>query len=1042
MVASTLFGQTERAILRGTVKDPSGALVLNATVVVTEEATNVEARRVPTDANGNFEIPDLKPGSYQVKVEQAGFRSFIAAGVLLDPGKIRRLDVSLAVGSTTESVTVTAGAALIQTETGQISGELNKVKFTDMPLVDVYPSPLSLMTTTPGVQGSGWTMRIAGQGGGQQNWAMDGVRGTDQLDNPVFFEVVQVTAAGAGADAERVTGFNMVSKRGSSDFHGSFFYKHENSGLNAKIYTDSKKSPFILHEAEVEVGGPIIRGRTFFFVGYFMQNVPLGFSLQRSVPTLKMRAGDFSQFTKTLTDPTTGLPFSDKLIPQTRWSGIGKKLLGYYPTPNLGGPDVMTNNYELRHPYNNEYYKGEWPFVRLDHRLMKNNNLSFRWMRRSTPYIWPGQFAGMDMTQYRDHRNISISDTHVFGASLVNSFTFARQTDFQRQGETEKSVTPQRGDTIVKALGLQGVNDGNFSTMGWPTFSVSGLTALSMGRTGGVTDDIIQDQFIHTFQNTLSWMKGKHALKVGMEDRYTSNLSGSLSNDVYGNFNFASNYTGNGFGDLLLGIPYTTQRIRGALVNRLATGNQLALFVNDSFKVTSKLTLDYGLRWDYYGITIPQDGLMWNYDPKTGNIVVPQGLRSKVSPLYPTNLINVVEGEVVPTPGRRNLRPRVSAAYRITNKTVIRGGFGDFTQSAGSVGSGGPFQMTETYNNVLTAGVPLLTMDIPFPTGASASVPTQSATEYPLKVNYGLMRQFTFTLEREVASLGLRASYIGHRSTHENFTLNTNKPAASLIKFTTARRPKPQFNSTTETRTDGETRYDSLQFEVLRRAGQVTFNASYTLSNSMGNNNNTEDPYNPIQWSRDSGNRRNYFVASATWNVPVGKGRQFLAGAPAVVDQVLGGWGLQSITTIASGSYFSPSFSGSDPSNTNTSGGRPTRIANGNLPADQRTYDKWFDASAFMAPLAGTFGNCGSNVLASQGIRVQHLSVFKVFPIREWLRATFTSQFSDLFNTPHFNNPNSNISNPDPGKFTGVIPYYNPEKQGFRQISFKLRFDF
>ena len=182
-------------------------------------------------------------------------------------------------------------------------------------------------------------------------------------------------------------------------------------------------------------------------------------------------------------------------------------------------------------------------------------------------------------------------------------------------------------------------------------------------------------------------------------------------------------------------------------------------------------------------------------------------------------------------------------------------------------------------------------------------------------------------------------------------------------------------------------------------------------------------------------------MVSTTWRVPVGKGHRYLSNAPSMVNGVLGGWTMQTISTLASGPYFSPSFSGSDPSGTNTSGGLPDRVRDGNLAGDQRSYFKWFDGTAFAIPQIGHFGNSGANILVGQGIAVHHLSVAKTFPIWERLKFTLTGQISNVLNHPHFNNPNTSINNPNPGMFTSEIAQYNPERQGARQIGLKLRFE-
>ncbi len=183
-------------------------------------------------------------------------------------------------------------------------------------------------------------------------------------------------------------------------------------------------------------------------------------------------------------------------------------------------------------------------------------------------------------------------------------------------------------------------------------------------------------------------------------------------------------------------------------------------------------------------------------------------------------------------------------------------------------------------------------------------------------------------------------------------------------------------------------------------------------------------------------------VISTTWALPFGKGRRFLSSAPGIVDKVLGGWNTQTISTFASGQYFSPSFSGTNPSNTNTSGGLPDRIADGNLPSDQRSFVRWFNPAAFAIPQPGSYGNSGGNILVGQGISVHHVSIAKTFAITERIKTTFTGQLSNVFNHPHFNSPpNTSINNPNPGQFTSEIAYYNPERQGARQIGLKIRLE-
>jgi len=646
LIVSAAFAvaQTEKSTLRGVVTDQSSAVVPGADIIVTDLITNIEVRRLLSDANGNFEVPDLKPGTYRVKVDMAGFRSFVADSVKLDAGQIRRVDISLQVGATSETVTVTSGAALIQTETGTISGELDQKKFLDRPLVDVYPSPLALMTTMPGIQGNGWNLVMSGiSDRNKQTWAMDGVANDtagDQNDNPSFFETVQVTPVNGGADSARATNFNMISKRGTNAWHAAAYYKHENAGLNAREYFSARKTPYIFHEAEAEVNGPIWKDRTWFFFAWFHQTIPLGSFVNASVPTALMRDGNFSQFLPgntagnkavTIKDPLTGLAFANNIIPASRFSDVSKKMRDLYiPTPNQGTGDTMTNNSGFSFPYNSDLYKGDWPYFRIDHKLSEKNNVYVRWMRRKTPYVRPSSLPVGTYTQARDHRQLVASDTHVFSPTIINTFTFGHQTDFLLAGEEEKGVKPLTGDVVVAALGLQGVNPKGYKSEGFPDTSISGLSTVQLGGSGGV-DNIDQNNGIDTYIDTLTWSKGKHVLKFGGEYRKFWWLSGIINRQVYGSFNFNGSFSGNGWADFLLGIPFTSNRL-DPLYNRRNTNKQWGFFVNDSFKVSQKLTIDWGLRWDYYGEPTFADGMMFNWDQATGNLIVSQQGMAKIHP--------------------------------------------------------------------------------------------------------------------------------------------------------------------------------------------------------------------------------------------------------------------------------------------------------------------------------------------------------------------------------------------------------------------------
>jgi hypothetical protein len=387
--------------------------------------------------------------------------------------------------------------------------------------------------------------------------------------------------------------------------------------------------------------------------------------------------------------------------------------------------------------------------------------------------------------------------------------------------------------------------------------------------------------------------------------------------------------------------------------NQLTASKEAGLFVQDTFKITPRLTVDYGLRWDYYGLPYITSKLSYRWDPTTGNVVVDPSVLTQASPLYPKS-INLVGGQVVPDAKLSNIRPRVAAAYRLGRDMVIRGGYAEFTERFGisdRATSGGPFGIAENYTNVNQPGIgPLFSFPNPFPASLSlAASPSQSVTGYPTKTDNGVIRQFNATVEQVFAKdFGFRLSYIGSRGSRLNYQANINKPQPGLVQFTPSRNPYPQFNSIKYWLSNGSTRYNALQVEVQRRTGWFTFDGHYTWASNLYNYGDTENPYDiTSHWSHDSTTRRHYAVINTGIELPFGRGRRYMNSAPGWVDGALGGWSLQTISYFGSGMYFTPLYSGSDASNTNTFGGIPDRVPNVSLYPAHQGVRSWFNPAAF-----------------------------------------------------------------------------------------------
>ena len=344
--------------------------------------------------------------------------------------------------------------------------------------------------------------------------------------------------------------------------------------------------------------------------------------------------------------------------------------------------------------------------------------------------------------------------------------------------------------------------------------------------------------------------------------------------------------------------------------------------------------------------------------------------------------------------------------------------------------------MNETFfNNTAT----ILPWPNPFPSGAGA-IASQSVAGHPLDTTNGRLHQYTATVERQIKDIGLRLSYQGSRSSGINYNIELNKPQPSTTAFVQARRPQPQYVGTSFALSDGGQKFNALTIQGQRKAGQVTFDIHWTLASNYWNYQNLENPYAPLFWERDPNTVRQRFVTNVTWQLPIGKGKTLLSGAGAALNHVVGGWQFYWVGFMETGQFFMPTFSGADPSNTNTTAGRADRLSNGNLPPGERKLNRWFDTSAFARPQPGRFGNSGANVLEGPGLNVVNLSIGKTFPITEKMKFTFMAASQNIANHPNFNNPAANINASNVGVIASTRSF--SAIGGSRQIMLRARLAF
>ena len=1041
----SLLAQSNVSTIRGSVTDPSGAAVANAQIELTDTGTNL-ARSVLTNAAGEFEIADLPRGTYRLVATSPGFKRFIADNLILESSQIRRIDVALELGAVGSEVTVRADAAVITTDTAKVAGTFTNQRFDDAPWVGDGRNPQLVMTTLPLVQSSGgiYNIQIAGLPNSQVQTGIDGVPGDGsslQASNVHVMQEVQIVTGNNSAEFSRAAYISLATKAGTNGFHGRAAYWHQNSALSARGFFDAAKAKNLFHTMQAELSGPVRRNKTFFFTSWSGQRWPSSTFYLRDVPTGRMRQGDFSQLLAlskpvAIKDPLSGDPFPGNVIPASRLNPTSLKVQDkYLPAPNLNGSNAPASNFGFLFPHPSDLFRWDSLEERVDHKFSDKNTISGHYLTSKPLYVLAGNYPAFTWTRVRDSRTIAVQDTHIFSPALVNTFRWGLYQPNVIDGTDVSGTTPLNGAAVVRDLGIQGVNPKGLSEMGFPRMDITGYSSLRQ-QPGG----LLQNDKSWDFAESLTWAKGRHVLKLGSEFRPQSQLSGTVPEGTYGSFAFNGSFTGYGAADFLLGLPFSSQRL-DPLTNRTLLDSELGIYAQDTFKVSQRLSLDLGLRWDRFGAANYDDGLIYNWDPATGNVIVPPDAVKSISPLYPTNTIKIVTGNAHQNPSLRNFAPRLGFAWRpFGERFVVRGGYGAYTETLGRFAraqGGGPYQIGETFFNAVQNGQPLFAFPNPFPAGAG-TIPSQSVSGFPADTSNGRIHQFNLTLERQVKDIGLRLSYVGSRSRDLNYNIQLNKPAPSLTAFAQSRRPYPQFVGATYARQNGAANYNAMTLEAQRKVGAVTFDAHWTWASNYNNLLNLENPYAPLLWNRDPYTSRHRVVLNSIWSLPFGKGRRFLSATPGVVDQLLGGWQVYWIAYLETGQFFTPSFSGADPSNTNTTGGLPDRIANGNLPPDQRSIGHWFDTSAFVRPPQGRFGNSGVNILEGPGLQEHSLTLGKTFAVTERFRFTFMAAAQNAFNHPNFDLPAANISAPGSA---GVIS----STRGFapaRQIMLRGRVDF
>ena len=1002
------YAQSTFGVVLGEVKDSSGAVIRNAKVRLTNTAENI-SRDGASDANGNYEFQNVKAGIYQVAVSAPGFRSYNANGLTLVARQSLRVDAALQVGDTATVVEVTTTAGVIATDNPAISSTLTPEKVLNLPSNvrgSGSTSPYAMLQALPGVQAdNGLGLSIQGGLPAQSESTVDGIAITQLTGNGVntnqFLSVesigeIRVQGVGNTAEFGQPGDITVTSKSGTNEYHGALFWYHQNRALDARSFGQSVLPAKIGNTFGGTVGGPIVlpklyngKNKTFFYFTWESMRYPRQSTVQNTVPTSFVKNGDFSREGVAVQDPFTNVPFPGAVIPASRVNPVAKAIIPFYPDINFGSTDRRSNS-NFRKNVDTTIRSNQYD-VRVDHNFNSKHSMYARFNTKDNPSTGANNLTLPSDTASAKYYQGSASWTWTIKPTLLNEFRFGA---VQSENAT---IFNFDGRSFTNGLNLKDIQKDIFFN-GLPNFSITNYTSFNKGRPGFSVSS--NRQFI----NNLTWIKGRHTIKTGVDIRRLIGQSalGFTGGDNYGDFSFSGNFAREPFADFLLGTPVSSAI---AVVTRDNDGRakHYKTFVQDTMRISKKLTMDIGVRYELHPGYADAGFNIGNFDrtvARTGKVVIMSDPQAKQF-LAPGALlsINACPGAAINGVGctpivtaqeaglpealrntyKAQFLPRLGFAYRLNDKTTIRTSYGMYNMILlGSVF----FSLTGTvqsdvrnFNNVGTDGKPIFSLPDTRTPGSGVRGGSLGTFEFrtanQIDFKPPVMNQWMFSIDRELANnMGLRVSYIGNKSTNLPWAPDVNQMQPSTNFYanrTSLDRPFPNFGLIFSRDAGANANYNSLQTELNRRfANGISFTTAYTLAKNLADNAGPAPSgfagetgggrlTNSLDRRADRGNvyatRRHRFVSTMVYELPFGKGRKYMSTASRAADLVLGGWQVSSILTLQTGPFLTPTFNGGDPSGTNAASrgaSRPDRLANGDLANPTR--DGWLDRNAFLCP--------------------------------------------------------------------------------------------
>jgi hypothetical protein len=1085
-LSPAVFSQTTSGLI-GTVTDLSGATMPGAKVTLTNTETGAQ-RESTTNEAGSYEFTALQPGSYRLTFQKGGFAQVTSAAMRLEVNQVARLDVSMRPGAITENVEVRTAAPLLESSTSQVGQVIDTKAVSDLPLngrnfaqlailgtgvvgVGFGPSGTIGSGTRPDDPRPGAELMSNGNREMSNDFLLDGVDDNFRRNalitlRPTVEDIqefkIQTNLFGAEQGRNSGATVDVITKSGTNAYHGSAFEFLRNNDFDARNFFNAVGTPqpeYHQNQFGGSMGGPIVHNKVFFFADYEGFRKLQGTTTSvNTVPTVAERGGNFSGIPQAIYDPATlvaapgtasgftRLPFGGNIIPPSKFDPITSRVIQAYPLPTLPS---LTNNQFTNPVLGQNYDQGDG---RIDWNLSANNTIFGRFSRQDTLTNTPSTFGfrnvpGLSVpvslgnsTNYAGRAPMSnynsvLAWTHLFSST----FLLDTRMGFSRFAMRNVDATaPTSGEGLGQMLGIPNSNQ-EPESLGFPIFSISGYTGI------GGPAAIPTIRYENTFNPVanLTKMLGRHTLKWGAS-LVRRQIVDFQDNSGNGQFTFDSTFTdnpnsagntGNAMASFLLGASGSiTQAFQLAWAGTRVL--ELGAYVADDWKVTDRLTLNLGLRWEYLPPPVEVANRFANFDTQTGKVLI-AGYNSNAN-------VGVVAQHKL-------FAPRFGFAYQLDKKTVLRGGFGIFYNASGNGGAlyrlhrQLPFgatttpqvnELSSTYLTVAQGLPPNPTFNIASivnsPTGTWYSIPPNFKNAYAEQFNFGVERELPFNIV-------LKASYLGNLGRDLDVTYNINQPVPGPgalgpreLLYTIA----PGVVGDNYAATDGLSSYHSLQVTVEKRySSGLNFLTSYTYSHSIddvplqeGGGADGPIPQDPryrfLDFATSSFDIKHRFTQTVNYALPFGTGRRFDLGK-SWVNKTFGGWQVNLILTAQTGLPFTPVLANSV-TNTGTSS-RPNVASGISATLPNPTINDWFNTSfnvpgaVWSTPAQYTYGDAGRNILRGPSRFNLDTSLFKDVAVSERVHVQFRGELFNVLNHPQFDLPNASIGNAQAGIISATL---------------------